>query len=148
MSITGHKTAAMFRRYNISDGRDKLEALEKVERYFEAQRTERNVVPMADAGVKNPHSSRTERDRQKGKSGSPMCTQNAFSHVLGRGRSGQGLRVQFSLDQFTTRPIGNKTVCEPVGARSPVWPIYCIGSPECGPRRLVEPSRPLVPSPM
>jgi hypothetical protein len=67
----------MFRRYNISDGRDKLEALEKVESYFDAQSTERSVVPMAKAGDENPHSSRTRRVPRPTKSGSRSATPNA-----------------------------------------------------------------------
>ncbi len=84
MSITGHKTATMFRRYNISDGRDKLEALEKVESYFEAQSTERNVVPMAKAGEENPHSSRTRRLPRPTKSGSGGGTRTPDKAVNSR----------------------------------------------------------------
>jgi len=47
MSISGHKTQAMYSRYNISDVKRKRRALEKVQEYREAQAAqESNVVTM------------------------------------------------------------------------------------------------------
>jgi len=43
MAISGHKTEAMFRRYNITDDRDKLRALEASREWTE-QQANSNVV--------------------------------------------------------------------------------------------------------
>ncbi len=44
MRITGHRTAAVFRRYNITSDRDKREAVSKLTGYRAAQRDQHNVV--------------------------------------------------------------------------------------------------------
>lgn len=46
MSITGHKTTSMFRRYNITDQRDKVEAIKKIEAHFDSQPESPSVVPI------------------------------------------------------------------------------------------------------
>jgi integrase len=51
MTVTGHETDSMFTRYNITDERDKLEALEKARGYVEGQRAEvSNVVNFGSDG--------------------------------------------------------------------------------------------------
>ena len=47
MSMTGHKTDAVFRRYNITDDRDKQEAVAKVEAYRATRPKAAKVVPLA-----------------------------------------------------------------------------------------------------
>jgi integrase len=44
MSISGHRTESMFRRYNISTTKDKLEALRLRRKYVDSQSTESNVA--------------------------------------------------------------------------------------------------------
>jgi integrase len=46
MSISGHETTSMFTRYNVSDDRDKLAALEAARRFTEAQPAAANVVAL------------------------------------------------------------------------------------------------------
>ncbi len=46
MSISGHETTAMFDRYNISDHRDKLAALEASQRFSAGESSESNVVAL------------------------------------------------------------------------------------------------------
>ena len=45
MTISGHKSASMFQRYNITDDRDKLRALEASREWTEKQ-AKSNVVEM------------------------------------------------------------------------------------------------------
>ena len=40
MSISGHRTASMFERYNITDDRDQRQALQKVQQYRKGRRSE------------------------------------------------------------------------------------------------------------
>jgi len=47
MSISGHKTDSVFRRYNIIDAKDRREGLERVQAYRARQPTKRNVEDMA-----------------------------------------------------------------------------------------------------
>ena len=49
MKITGHKTRAVFERYNITSDRDKREAVSKLTGYRAAQRVERNVAGLRPA---------------------------------------------------------------------------------------------------
>lgn len=50
MSISGHETTAMFGRYNISDQRDKLAALEAAQRFTAGESSESNVVALSVMG--------------------------------------------------------------------------------------------------
>ena len=52
MKITGHKTNAMFKRYNITDENDLREAVLKTQQYLESAPTDRNVVPFAKGASK------------------------------------------------------------------------------------------------
>ncbi len=45
MKITGHKTASMFRRYNITDGRDIADAMVKTQEYVQTLPTEKESEP-------------------------------------------------------------------------------------------------------
>jgi integrase len=56
MSITGHKTRAIFDRYNITSTKDQREALEKNEAHRKTLATVRNMVPFectSPPGIKN-----------------------------------------------------------------------------------------------
>ncbi len=46
MSISGHRTVSAFLRYNITDDRDKIEALEKTQAYRETRPQRRKVLPI------------------------------------------------------------------------------------------------------
>ena len=46
MSITGHKTNSMFRRYNITSQEDKQQALLATEEYVRGQPSEKKIYPL------------------------------------------------------------------------------------------------------
>ena len=46
MSMTGHKTDAVFRRYNITDDRDKREAVARLTTYRASKTKGAKVVPI------------------------------------------------------------------------------------------------------
>lgn len=46
MRISGHRTAAVFLRYDITSEEDKRDALRLVEEHLGAQRATRNVISM------------------------------------------------------------------------------------------------------
>lgn len=49
MEISGHKTRAVFDRYNITSERDIREAMQKTQAYLSSQPTERTVVPFRES---------------------------------------------------------------------------------------------------
>jgi len=51
MSISGHKTASMFQRCNVTSGNDRIEALKKTREHLKAlpKQAEQTVVEMAQA---------------------------------------------------------------------------------------------------
>jgi len=51
MAIAGHKTPAMFQRYNITSVEDKLDALRRRQAYLEARASRSNVVALRDRGL-------------------------------------------------------------------------------------------------
>jgi len=52
MKITGHKTNAMFKRYNITDDNDLREAVLKTQQYLDSTPKDRNVLPFAKGASK------------------------------------------------------------------------------------------------
>ena len=62
MSISGHRTIAMFNRYNIASQDDKREALLRTEAHLAAIPSERNVAAIVGHGQNTDNQpSRTER---------------------------------------------------------------------------------------
>jgi len=53
MSITGHKTASMFQRYNITSSDDKRQALLATQEHIKSLSSEEKVIPIQDALPKN-----------------------------------------------------------------------------------------------
>ena len=51
MRISGHRTAAMFERYNITSGEDMREALRRTEEYRATLTEQRNVVSFPTEGA-------------------------------------------------------------------------------------------------
>jgi hypothetical protein len=60
MSISGHETDTMFRRYNITDDRDKLAALEAARRVAAAPASGDVVSLRVSNGVPNPQREASE----------------------------------------------------------------------------------------
>lgn len=52
MAVSGHGTAAIFMRYNITSGDDIRQAIQRTQQYRESQPTEKNLVsfPAENAG--------------------------------------------------------------------------------------------------
>jgi hypothetical protein len=53
MSISGHKTASMFQRYNITTAEDKLDALRRRRVYLDERPAQAKVVRMRAANSDN-----------------------------------------------------------------------------------------------
>lgn len=60
MAISGHKTVAVFQRYNITSSEDKVEALRRRESYLEKRGEKPNVVAM------RPSNADDDTDRPRG----------------------------------------------------------------------------------
>ena len=53
MAISGHKTVAVFQRYNITSSEDKIEALRRRKSYLEKREEKPNVVAIRTGDADN-----------------------------------------------------------------------------------------------